>query len=102
MLIFPEGTRSITGALQPFKIGVAVLAIQRNVPIIPVHIDRAYELFRKGQRFPRPGTITVTFGPSIQPPPQNSDMEHYQVCSALTKRLEAAVAQLADGARGNV
>ncbi|MGD2107795.1 MAG: AMP-binding protein, partial [Phycisphaerae bacterium] len=51
LLIFPEGTRSTTGEMQPFKIGVAVLAMERKVPIVPVYIHRAFELLPKGQRF---------------------------------------------------
>ncbi|CAI5513623.1 unnamed protein product [Closterium sp. Naga37s-1] len=36
VLIFPEGTRSITGSLQPFKSGVGLLAEQLDVPVVPV------------------------------------------------------------------
>ncbi len=104
LLLFPEGTRSVTGALQPFKIGVAVLAMEREVPIVPVHIERAYELLRKGQRFPRPGRITVTFGRAVQPADTECEdslcLDHYEACRALTRRVEAAVAKLARRASG--
>ncbi|CAI7816261.1 unnamed protein product [Closterium sp. NIES-53] len=40
VLIFPEGTRSITGSLQPFKSGVGLLAEQLDVPVVPVCVKR--------------------------------------------------------------
>ena len=99
LLIFPEGTRSVTGDMQPFKIGVAVLAIERGVPIVPVHIDGAFDLFPKGQRMVRPGTLTVTFGEPIVPPVLDDDADRYQAFRALAQRVEHAVRGLADGAR---
>jgi long-chain acyl-CoA synthetase len=98
LLIFPEGTRSTTGRLQPFKIGVAVLAVERKAPIIPVYIDRAFDLFSKGERFIKPGTITVTFGRPIHPPEIVEQTDRYAVFQALAQQVEAAVATLADEA----
>lgn len=95
LLLFPEGTRSVSGVMQPFKIGVAVLATERNVPIIPVRIQRAYELLPKGQRFARPGLITVTFGRSVSPPDAEHIEDHYAAYRDLTEQVQAAVAGLA-------
>jgi len=97
LLIFPEGTRSLDGRMQPFKIGVAVLAMEQGVPIIPVRINRAFELLRKGRRFARPGVITVAFGPPIHPPPRDSTSDHYAAFHALTNQVQCAVDSLADG-----
>ena len=98
LLLFPEGTRSVTGCLQPFKIGIAVLATEWGVPIVPVHIDRAYDLLRKGQRLVRPGTIRVTFGKPITPPPSDQITDRYACFQDLTARVESVVAELADEA----
>jgi len=98
LLLFPEGTRSLTGCLQPFKIGVAVLATEWGVPIVPVHIDRAYDLLRKGQRFVRPGTIRVTFGKPIAPPSRSANSDRYAGFQELTTRVESAVSELANEA----
>lgn len=98
LLIFPEGTRSITGEIQPFKIGVAVLAMERNVPIVPVHIDRTYKLLRKGQRFIRPGSITVTFGEPIHPPSPEETVDHYAAFREVTEQVQDAVTALFNGA----
>ncbi len=95
LLLFPEGTRSITGELQLFRIGIAVLAVERQVPIIPVHIDRAYDLLRKGGRVVRPGMVTVRFGAPINPPPADSIEDHYGAFRELTQSVQEAVALLA-------
>jgi 1-acyl-sn-glycerol-3-phosphate acyltransferase len=97
LLIFPEGTRSVNGEVQSFKIGVAVLAIERDVPIIPVYIHRTFNLLRKGQRFIRPGTVTVTFGRPIHPPGADEVEDHYEAFRALTKKVEEAVISLRGG-----
>ncbi|RME40574.1 MAG: 1-acyl-sn-glycerol-3-phosphate acyltransferase [Planctomycetota bacterium] len=99
LLLFPEGTRSTNGLLQPFKTGVALLALARQAPIIPVYIDRAYDLWPKGQRFARPGRITVVFGKPI-PPPASDDADTHETLLALTRRVQEAVTALAGGVSG--
>ncbi|MFQ5414063.1 MAG: AMP-binding protein [Phycisphaerae bacterium] len=95
LLIFPEGTRSPTGALQPFKIGIAVLAVEQRVPIIPVHIDRTHDLLAKGRRFVRPGAVTVTFAEPVLPPAADETTDHYAVFRELTQHVHHAVTRLA-------
>lgn len=98
LLIFPEGTRSTTGHLQPFKIGVAVLAIERQVPIIPVSIQRSFELFPKGARWVKPGTVTVVFGAPVVPPTLAEETDHYEEFRKMTERVRASVSSLRPGA----
>jgi long-chain acyl-CoA synthetase len=68
MLIFPEGTRTRDGKMQEFKGGAAKLAIDADVPIIPVHIDGAWDIFPphrkrpKVFRFGRRYLIKISFG----------------------------------------
>ncbi|MBI4719051.1 MAG: AMP-binding protein [Planctomycetes bacterium] len=94
LLLFPEGTRSVTGQMQPFKIGVAVLAMQWQVPIVPVYIDRTYQLLPKGNRLVRPGAASVAFGPPIHPPVLDDSADPYPAFRALTEQVEAAVIAL--------
>ena len=94
LLMFPEGTRSVTGELQPFRIGIAVLAVERHVPIIPVHIDRTYELLRKGRRIVRPGVVTVTFGRPVAPPSIGDIEDHYAEFKGLAGQVERSVAAM--------
>jgi long-chain acyl-CoA synthetase len=53
LYLHPEGTRSPTGRLQPLKNGVAILACELGVPVVPVYIKGTYDVFPKGIKFPR-------------------------------------------------
>jgi long-chain acyl-CoA synthetase len=100
LLIFPEGTRSLTGRLQPFKVGTAALAVEHHAPIIPVYIHNSFDLCPKGRPLPQPGVVTVTFGPPIVPEPFDNETDHVRLYQSLTDRLQSAVAELA-GSPGN-
>ena len=66
LLIFPEGTRSLDGNLQPFKPGVLSLLIYGpNVPIIPAYIEGTYHALPKGQNFPKRHPVRIIFGEPI-------------------------------------
>ena len=60
-LIFPEGTRSRDGKLQPLRRGGFFLALETGAPIVPVTIEGTFELMPKGQKYARKGTVRVIF-----------------------------------------
>ncbi len=64
-LIFPEGTRSLDGQLQSFRRGGFFLALNSQVPIVPISIQGTFELMPKGSFFVRKGTIRVMFHSSV-------------------------------------
>jgi long-chain acyl-CoA synthetase len=66
LLIFPEGTRSVTGKLQPFKPGLGLLAIETGVPIVPTLIEGTFEALPKGKLIPKRSKIKVTFGEPVK------------------------------------
>lgn len=65
LLVFPEGGRSQTGELQPFKEGAAYIAIKAQVPVVPVAIRGTREVLPVHGRIPRPGPVTLTIGDPI-------------------------------------
>ena len=66
VLMFPEGTRSPDGTVQPFKAGILVLVKRTKAPVVPLAVEGAYDIWPIGQRFPRlRGRIKVQAGRAI-------------------------------------
>ncbi len=63
--IFPEGARQPNGRLGQARRGVGLLAMQAQVPIVPVVVRGTFEALPLGARWPRRAKIRVAFGPSI-------------------------------------
>ena len=60
LLVFPEGTRTVTGNLGELQQGVFRIAVQLGAPIVPVTVTGMYRVMRKGSYLIRPGhEVTV-------------------------------------------
>jgi 1-acyl-sn-glycerol-3-phosphate acyltransferase len=91
--IFPEGTRSRSGRLQPFKTGVAAIAFRTGSPVVPVAVvgsEKAWPVGRKLFRLRRP--IRVVYGEPI-PVPRKTKVTHQEL-ENLTREIEARVREL--------
>jgi len=60
LIVFPEGTRSVDGAVARFKAGMFLLAIDSQLPVLPVSIAASRFVMRKGRLMVCPGRVTVT------------------------------------------
>lgn len=65
VIIFPEGARSYAKELGPFRKGTFSLALEAQVPIVPVTIVDAYEVFNEVHKMARPGVVRIVVGTPI-------------------------------------
>ncbi|XP_027172388.1 1-acyl-sn-glycerol-3-phosphate acyltransferase-like isoform X1 [Coffea eugenioides] len=66
LIIFPEGTRSKSGRLLPFKKGFVHVALQTRRPIVPVVFTGTHRAWRKGSLHVRPAPLNVKYLPPIR------------------------------------
>ena len=89
LLIFPEGTRSRTGQVLPFKKGPAVVAIASGVAVVPCYCAGTFGILPAGSILVRPRPVQVLFGPPIP-----SAGLTYDDREAFTERIREAVLAL--------
>jgi 1-acyl-sn-glycerol-3-phosphate acyltransferase len=89
LVVFPEGARAFSdGKMLGFKNGVARLAIQARVPILPVTVSGGNRVWPRNQKWPRPfRRVDVTYHPLIYPP--GEDLRDGDVY--LTKLLKETI-----------
>jgi len=62
LLLFPEGTRTATGALGPFKAGIGLLAGGAAIPVLPCLLEGCFQALPRGRWWPRPGKVRLVIG----------------------------------------
>lgn len=68
VLIFPEGTRTADGEMQPLKPGFGAVARRGRGPLVPVGIDGAFDAWPRSRKLPGVATIHIHLGPPIDTP----------------------------------
>jgi 1-acyl-sn-glycerol-3-phosphate acyltransferase len=94
VLLFPEGTRSLDGDLQPARAGIGLVIAKTGAPVLPMRIFGAYEAFPKNARRFQLSQITVVIGEPIHFSAEeisNTSRETYQL---LSNRVMDAIAAL--------
>jgi 1-acyl-sn-glycerol-3-phosphate acyltransferase len=87
IVIFPEGSRSFDGEIQPMMPGVCAIARRCRVPIVPVGIAGAFEAWRRGTPFPKPsGVIHIQFGNPLMPD-QSAHLNDAQLLAEIDRRI---------------
>ncbi|MFY7951217.1 MAG: lysophospholipid acyltransferase family protein [Armatimonadaceae bacterium] len=98
VVMFPEGTRSPDGTLQPLKPGVALIVKKARCPVVPVGIVGAFETWPRTHKLPTPAPLGI-FGPGAplgvsfgEPVPSGfyAEMKREQIVADLTARIAAA------------
>jgi long-chain acyl-CoA synthetase len=84
MVIFPEGNRSRDGKLASFKKSFAIISKELNVPVVPVVIKGAYEKFKIGSWFPKPGKIELKILKPIYP----ADMDYDDITNTAQNNIQ--------------
>jgi long-chain acyl-CoA synthetase len=86
IVIFPEGMRSDSGDIKPFRGGIGMIGSRLDVPVIPVRIEGADRVLHQTWKMAKPGVVRVAFGA-----PLRLTGEDY---AALAKEVEEAVRAL--------
>ena len=100
IVLFPEGTRSENGTLQPFRSGVAFLALQSRCPVIPCYVGGSYQAWPKSRKWPRLFGVRTfcRFGRPIWPFDETGAPLTKE---ALNRRLYEAISRLAEGGKSS-
>ncbi len=91
-LIFPEGTRSRSSELLPFKKGGFIMAIKAQAPIVPVAISGGRDAMRKGSWFVRPVLCRIRIGEPVETAGMSVD-DRDEVIEVVRARIEALLKQ---------
>src|SRR6516164_3640376 len=62
IILFPEGTRTRDGKLQPARSGIGLTVIKSNAPVVPVRVFGTFEAFDRHMRFPHRHRVAVKYG----------------------------------------
>lgn len=92
LVIFPEGTRTATGEMGRFKPGIGALLAGRKVPVIPCHLEGAYDAWSRHHSIPRPKKLKLVIGPARSYEHMTSGKEE---SVAIAMDLQQAVQEIA-------
>lgn len=98
LLIFPEGKRSRTGELMPFKGGTAILALGQQIPVLPIYIKGASDILPPGSPVSQPAPVLVRIGKPFEFPERTTIPEAKTAMETAIRSLIPADATLSTSA----
>jgi 1-acyl-sn-glycerol-3-phosphate acyltransferase len=103
VLIFPEGTRSADGKLQPARPGLGMIAAKTGAPVVPVLVTGSYRAFPKGAKFPKPAPVEVRIGqPFLPRRDAGEERPDYELISRQALQAIAALGAVGRGTTATV
>lgn len=87
LILFPEGTRSATGEMAPFKPGIGFLTAGTDIPVVPCYLAGAFRAWPKGAWIPRPRKVELRIGAPL-------DFRDVSDPKAAAGRVEESVKRL--------
>jgi len=97
IILFPEGTRTLDGKLQPARSGVGLTVIKSVAPVVPVRVFGSYEAYGRHMKLPRPHRVVVKFGK-----PMDFAALRAEAKTCDKARLKAIYQQVADEIMGEI
>ena len=91
IILFPEGTRTKDGQLQPARSGIGLTVIKSSAPVVPVRVFGTFEAYGRHVKFPRPRRIMVKYGR-----PLNFEKLRAEAKTCDKARLKEIYQQVAD------
>lgn len=92
VVMFPEGTRTLDGAVGEMKPGIGMLAVRNGAPVVPVYIWGSYLSWPRGKSFPRPHRLKVYIDPPLVPGADKSIRKEEQ--RRITEGVDQALRRL--------
>jgi long-chain acyl-CoA synthetase len=84
VVIFPEGKRTETGVMSPFRSGIGLLATHLNLPVIPMRIDGLFPFKAAKKHYAPAGAIQVRIGEPLR---FNPESEPEEIAKELQKKV---------------
>jgi 1-acyl-sn-glycerol-3-phosphate acyltransferase len=97
IILFPEGTRTRDGNLQPARSGIGLIVTKSTAPVVPVRVFGTYEAYGRNRPIPRPCQVTVKYGKPLSFEKLRAEAE---VCPK--GRLKEIYAQVTDDIMANI
>src|SRR5262245_10011826 len=100
IILFPEGTRTRDGRLQPARSGIGLAVIKSNAPVVPVRVFGTYEAYGRHIRIPRPHRVAIKFGQPMDFLALRAEAERCskerlkQIYQEIAEQIMAAIAQV--------
>jgi 1-acyl-sn-glycerol-3-phosphate acyltransferase len=91
IILFPEGTRTRDGHLQPARSGIGLVVVKSNAPVVPVRVFGTYEAYGRRRKFPHPTRIAVKYGR-----PMNFEKLRAEAKACSRVRLKEIYQEIAD------